>query len=107
MEAARPRLVQPLRPVLPLLLWLGASSSKATKVEGAGVDGAHRGGCPGGLRSCHPFNRQKQRTADEGSDALELIWVPILLIHLGGQSSSAYSLEDNELWKRHAITLVS
>ncbi|XBI86072.1 hypothetical protein VPH35_094094 [Triticum aestivum] len=46
-----------------------------------------------------------QRTADEGSDALELIWVPILLIHLGGQSSSAYSLEDNELWKRHAITL--
>ncbi|KAF7076094.1 hypothetical protein CFC21_080792 [Triticum aestivum] len=53
------------------------------------------------------FNRQKQLTADGGSEALELIWVPILLIHLGGQSISAYSLEDNELWMRHAITLVS
>ncbi|KAE8799251.1 hypothetical protein D1007_25378 [Hordeum vulgare] len=54
------------------------------------------------------FNRQKQIPVDEGSDALELIWVPILLIHLGGQISiSAYSLEDNELWMRHAITLVS
>ncbi|VAI39800.1 unnamed protein product [Triticum turgidum subsp. durum] len=54
------------------------------------------------------FNRQKQLTVDEGSDALELTWVPILLIHLGGQTSiSAYSLEDNELWMRHAITLVS
>ncbi|KAM3279900.1 hypothetical protein ACQJBY_046961 [Aegilops geniculata] len=54
------------------------------------------------------FNRQKQLTVDEGSDALELTWVPILLIHLGGQDTiSAYSLEDNELWMRHAITLVS
>ncbi|VAH97254.1 unnamed protein product [Triticum turgidum subsp. durum] len=53
------------------------------------------------------FNRQKQQTADVESDALELIWVPFLLIHLGGQNISAYSLEDNELWKRHVITLVS
>ncbi|KAF7069142.1 hypothetical protein CFC21_074809 [Triticum aestivum] len=53
------------------------------------------------------FNRQKQQTADGGSDALELIWVPFLLIHLGGPEMSAYSLEDNELWKRHALTLVS
>ncbi|EMS53677.1 hypothetical protein TRIUR3_28129 [Triticum urartu] len=50
------------------------------------------------------INRQKQRNVDERSEALELIWLPILLIHLGGQS---YSLEDNELWKRHAITLLS
>jgi hypothetical protein len=32
----------------------------------------------------------------------------VLLIHLVGQPSiSAYSIEDNELWKRHVITLVS
>ncbi|KAF7051823.1 hypothetical protein CFC21_060018 [Triticum aestivum] len=53
------------------------------------------------------FNRQKQ-TLDGGSTALEVLWAPVLLIHLGGQPFiSAYSLEDNELWKRHTITLVS
>ncbi|KAM0916776.1 hypothetical protein ACQ4PT_009942 [Festuca glaucescens] len=40
--------------------------------------------------------------------AVEVIWAPVLLIHLGGQPwISAYSLEDNELWKRHIVTLVS
>ncbi|KAF7027850.1 hypothetical protein CFC21_039855 [Triticum aestivum] len=54
------------------------------------------------------FNRQKQWTADGGSTALEVVWAPVLLIHLGGQMAiTAYSLEDNELWRRHAVTLVS
>jgi hypothetical protein len=57
------------------------------------------------------FNRQKQQTttvAGGGNDALEVLWAPVLLIHLGGQVEiSAYSLEDNELWTRHTITLVS
>ncbi|XP_002449864.1 uncharacterized protein LOC8079106 [Sorghum bicolor] len=56
------------------------------------------------------FNRQRQRTAcgSRGSSDLEVIWAPVLLIHLGGQPTmTAYSLEDNELWKRHAMTLVS
>lgn len=55
------------------------------------------------------FNRQKQQTTvDGGGNALEVIWAPVLLIHLGGGwSITAYSLEDNELWKRHTITLVS
>ncbi|KAM0916783.1 hypothetical protein ACQ4PT_009947 [Festuca glaucescens] len=45
------------------------------------------------------FNRRKQ-TWDGESSALELLWAPVLLIHLGGQPwISAYSLEDNELWK--------
>jgi hypothetical protein len=40
--------------------------------------------------------------------ALEFMWVPVLLIHLGGHPTiSAYSLEDNELWKRHVLTFVS
>ncbi|XP_071677294.1 uncharacterized protein [Lolium perenne] len=53
------------------------------------------------------FNRHKQ-TCDGESSALEVMWAPVLLIHLGGQTCiSAYSLEDNELWKRHTITLVS
>ncbi|KAK1632703.1 hypothetical protein QYE76_007018 [Lolium multiflorum] len=53
------------------------------------------------------FNRRKG-TSDGDSSGLEVLWAPILLIHLGGQVTiSAYSLEDNELWKRHTITLAS
>ncbi|CAL5009989.1 unnamed protein product [Urochloa decumbens] len=40
-------------------------------------------------------------------DASPLIWVPFLLVHLGGQDSiTAYSLEDNNLWLRHLLNLV-
>ncbi|WVZ50359.1 hypothetical protein U9M48_001618 [Paspalum notatum var. saurae] len=58
------------------------------------------------------FNRQRQRSAaacgSRGSNDLEVLWAPVLLIHLGGQPTiTAYSLEDNELWLRHAMTLVS
>ncbi|KAM3405753.1 hypothetical protein ACQJBY_000019 [Aegilops geniculata] len=52
------------------------------------------------------FNRHKQPSA-VGS-GLEVLWTPILLIHLGGQHPmTAYNIEDNELWTRHAITVVS
>ncbi|CAL4966914.1 unnamed protein product [Urochloa decumbens] len=56
------------------------------------------------------FSRQKLHKTDEEVKAgsLEVVWVPVLLIHLGGQFTiSAYSLEDNELWRRHVITLVT
>ncbi|TVU49104.1 hypothetical protein EJB05_00396, partial [Eragrostis curvula] len=34
-------------------------------------------------------------------------WAPFLLLHLGGPDNiTAYSLEDNKLWKRHLLTLV-
>jgi hypothetical protein len=39
---------------------------------------------------------------------LEVMWVPVLLLHLGGQDSiTAYNIEDNELWSRHLLTAVS
>ncbi|KAG2608926.1 hypothetical protein PVAP13_4KG005100 [Panicum virgatum] len=42
------------------------------------------------------------------SKALEVLWAPVLLIHLGGQEEiTAYNIEDNELWTRHTVTLVS
>ncbi|CAM0952952.1 unnamed protein product [Alopecurus aequalis] len=55
------------------------------------------------------FNRQKQQTTtDGGSRTLELMWAPILLIHLGGQASiNAYNLEDTKQWKHHVLVLVS
>ncbi|XP_025821918.1 uncharacterized protein LOC112897739 isoform X2 [Panicum hallii] len=59
------------------------------------------------------FNRQKElqcysSSADAGSHDLEVLWAPILLIHLGGRLSiSAYNIEDNELWLRHLGVAIS
>ncbi|RCV30064.1 hypothetical protein SETIT_6G064100v2 [Setaria italica] len=59
------------------------------------------------------FNRQKKRECYSyfsvgGSKDLEVLWAPILLMHLGGQIGiSAYDIEDNEQWKRHLATAVS
>ncbi|KAL3753971.1 hypothetical protein ACJRO7_001249 [Eucalyptus globulus] len=39
---------------------------------------------------------------------LSTFWAPFLLLHLGGPDTiSAYAIEDNELWLRHSLTLVS
>ena len=39
---------------------------------------------------------------------LEVMWAPILLLHLGGNDGiTAYNIEDNELWSRHLLTAVS
>ncbi|RLN33709.1 hypothetical protein C2845_PM03G06220 [Panicum miliaceum] len=54
------------------------------------------------------FNRHKLPASAGRSGALEVLWAPVLLIHLGGQHSiSAFSIEDNELWRRHIVTVVS
>ncbi|KAF0912013.1 hypothetical protein E2562_012819 [Oryza meyeriana var. granulata] len=62
------------------------------------------------------FNRHKKQqeatisTHGGGSNraSLEALWAPILLLHLGGQDGiTAYNIEGNELWKRHALTMVS
>ncbi|KAM3694127.1 hypothetical protein ACB098_07G034500 [Castanea mollissima] len=38
---------------------------------------------------------------------LIIFWAPLLLLHLGGTDTiTAYSLEDNELWKRHLLGVV-
>jgi hypothetical protein len=39
---------------------------------------------------------------------LEVVWAPVLLMHLGGQDCiTAYNMEDNELWRRHVLTAAS
>ncbi|TVU43352.1 hypothetical protein EJB05_09814, partial [Eragrostis curvula] len=54
------------------------------------------------------FNRQKKLHYKTGSHGLEVLWAPVLLIHLGGQINiSAFNIEDNELWRRHILTAVS
>lgn len=38
---------------------------------------------------------------------LVAFWAPFLLLHLGGPDNvTAYSLEDNKLWKRHLLTVI-
>ncbi|MBA0607772.1 hypothetical protein Godav_020036 [Gossypium davidsonii] len=44
----------------------------------------------------------------EKESAVVVLWVPFLLWHLGSPANvTAYSLEDNELWLRHLLGLVS
>ncbi|TVU25082.1 hypothetical protein EJB05_27561, partial [Eragrostis curvula] len=58
------------------------------------------------------FNRQAKASSPCNSGArastLEVLWAPVLLIHLGGREEiTAYNIEDNEMWTRHTVTLVS
>ncbi|KAK3121012.1 hypothetical protein QOZ80_8BG0644680 [Eleusine coracana subsp. coracana] len=56
------------------------------------------------------FNRQEKLKYNyvNGRHGLEVLWTPILLMHLGGQKAiSAYNIEDNELWRRQIVTAVS
>ncbi|KAF8779558.1 hypothetical protein HU200_002496 [Digitaria exilis] len=51
----------------------------------------HRCERPGHLRPRHPLQ-----------PSLEVLWAPVLLIHLGGREEiTAYNIEDNEMWTRH------
>ncbi|KAI9187450.1 hypothetical protein LWI28_028316 [Acer negundo] len=46
-------------------------------------------------------------TSKESSTYLLAVWPPFLLLHLGGPDTiTAFALEDNELWLRHALGLV-
>ncbi|KAM3298750.1 hypothetical protein ACQJBY_040298 [Aegilops geniculata] len=57
------------------------------------------------------FNRQKNGPGchyARGSRNLELLWAPILVMHLGGQVTiTTYKIEDNEQWGRHILTSLS
>ncbi|CAN6270554.1 unnamed protein product [Urochloa humidicola] len=52
------------------------------------------------------FNRYKGEAPVQST--LEVLWAPILLVHLAGpEQITVYSVQDNELWRRHIVTLVS
>ncbi|KAF7012177.1 hypothetical protein CFC21_026396 [Triticum aestivum] len=57
------------------------------------------------------FSRQKNGPScsyARGSHSLELLWAPIVLMHLGGQVViTTYKIEDNEQWSRHILTSLS
>jgi hypothetical protein len=52
------------------------------------------------------FNRHSR--AAPVRSTLEVLWAPVLLIHLAGQEPiTAYSIQDNKLWGWHVVTLVA
>ncbi|CAN6372495.1 unnamed protein product [Urochloa humidicola] len=52
--------------------------------------------------------KQEWTSTHRGSADVEVLWAPILLVHLGGQDGiTAYNIEDNELWRRHVLTAIS
>lgn len=89
-----------VRPCFRLCIWLAYISSDALAIYALAT----------------LFNRHARATGSSTCGALannkemilEVLWAPVLLIHLGGQEElTAYTIEDNELWTRHTVTLVS
>ncbi|TVU25066.1 hypothetical protein EJB05_27545, partial [Eragrostis curvula] len=53
------------------------------------------------------FNIHKDEVAMDSAH-IDMLWAPILLLHLGGQDGiTAYSIQDNENWRRHLLISVS
>ncbi|KAL6861246.1 hypothetical protein ACP4OV_016946 [Aristida adscensionis] len=47
-------------------------------------------------------------TLRSSGNRLAFFWAPFLLLHLGGQDTmTAFSMEDNALWKRHLLSLAT
>ncbi|PUZ43764.1 hypothetical protein GQ55_8G033800 [Panicum hallii var. hallii] len=91
-------------------IWLAYISSDALAIYSlATLFNRHARAMPAGSgaacpRGIHGGSKQQQ----SNSMLLEVLWAPILLIHLGGQEElTGYEIEDNELWTRHTVTLVS
>ncbi|PUZ45281.1 hypothetical protein GQ55_8G209400 [Panicum hallii var. hallii] len=55
------------------------------------------------------FNRHRKDEVAAGAAAhLDTLWAPVLLLHLGGQDGiTAYSVEDNENWRRYLLVAAS
>uniref|UniRef100_A0A0D9YPS9 DUF4220 domain-containing protein n=1 Tax=Oryza glumipatula TaxID=40148 RepID=A0A0D9YPS9_9ORYZ len=80
-------------------IWLAYLGSDALAIYGlATLFNRHRKAAAGGTSS----------NGHGRSSMLEVLWAPVFLIHLGGQDSiTAYNIEDNELWARHAVAMSS
>lgn len=56
----------------------------------------------------HLSQKDKLLPEDEKMMHLHVFWAPFLILHLGGQDTvTAFAVEDNELWLRHLLSLVS
>lgn len=82
--------------VLSLLLWLAYLLADSIAIYALGYLSQTR--VPKGVDP-HSFER---------THCIQAFWAPFLLLHLGGQDTiTAFSTEDNELWKRHLLSLIT
>ncbi|KAK4856225.1 hypothetical protein QYF36_015403 [Acer negundo] len=76
-----------------VLLWLAYLSADSVAINALGI-----------------LSRSQKNCENKSLDPNYVImafWAPFLLLHLGGPDTiTAYSLEDNELWKRHLLGLI-
>ncbi|KAL6654196.1 hypothetical protein ACP70R_007661 [Stipagrostis hirtigluma subsp. patula] len=70
--------------VVGVLIWLAYLSADSVAIFALGHLAVHAGG---------------------PSHQLVFLWAPFVLLHLGGQDTiTAFSMQDNELWRRHLLT---
>ncbi|CAM0883235.1 unnamed protein product [Alopecurus aequalis] len=83
--------------LLGVLLWLAYLLADSIAIYALGyLSQTH---VPKGVCDPQSFNR---------NHGIQVFWAPFLLLHLGGQDTiTAFSIEDNELWKRHLLSLLS
>uniref|UniRef100_A0ACD5W2Q4 Uncharacterized protein n=1 Tax=Avena sativa TaxID=4498 RepID=A0ACD5W2Q4_AVESA len=83
--------------LLGMLLWLAYLLADSIGIYALGyLSQTH---VPKGVSNPQFFNRNHR---------IQVFWAPFLLLHLGGQDTiTAFSIEDNELWKRHLLSLLS
>lgn len=61
----------------------------------------------GSIRFILSNETESSCTKDDSRVQLQVLWAPFLLVYLGGPDNiTSYALEDNELWKRHALGLI-
>ncbi|KAJ4808528.1 hypothetical protein LUZ62_021094 [Rhynchospora pubera] len=89
----------PLAHIFHWLLWLAYLSADSVAIFAIGY--------------LSNYEQSSDRNAVSGfsgqskTNHLHVFWAPFLILHLGGQDTiTALSIEDNELWMRHLLTLV-
>ncbi|KAM3352003.1 hypothetical protein ACQJBY_023719 [Aegilops geniculata] len=83
--------------LLSVLLWLAYLLADSIAIYALGYLSQTRRGVGDDAQSF--FNRNHR---------IQVFWAPFLLLHLGGQDTiTSFSIEDNELWKRHLLSLLS
>ncbi|KAL6636701.1 hypothetical protein ACP70R_024273 [Stipagrostis hirtigluma subsp. patula] len=86
-------------PFFKTIIWLAYISSDALAIYALAT-----------LFNRHVWATTAANCGGSGSEAslLEVLWAPVLLIHLGGQEAlTVYDIKDNELWMRQAVTVVT
>lgn len=84
--------------LLSVLLWLAYLLADSIAIYALGYLSQTR--VPRGVGDPQSFFNHNHR--------IQVFWAPFLLLHLGGQDTiTAFSIEDNELWKRHLLSLLS